>query len=65
VLRKFNKIYRHVTDAQVHDNILWVERPQFPGSFLYRASNYHIGDINLFYLNIRSNIQTRIRSFWK
>lgn len=65
VLRNFNKIYRHVTDAQVHDGILWVQRPQFPGSFLYRTSNYHIGDINLFYLNIRENVRTRIRMFWK
>jgi Protein of unknown function (DUF3089) len=65
VLRNFNKLYRRVTDAQVHDGILWSKRPQFPGSFLYRVSNYHIGDINLFYLNIRSNIQTRIRAFWK
>jgi hypothetical protein len=65
VLRNFNKIFKRVTDAQVHSGILWVRRPQFPGSFLYRTSNYHIGDINLFYLNIRSNIQTRIRAFWK
>jgi hypothetical protein len=65
VLRDFNKIYYKVTDAQIHEDILWVRRPQFPGSFLYRTSNYHIGDINLFYLNIRSNIQTRIRMFWK
>lgn len=65
VLRNFNKVYRNVTDAEVHDGILWVKRPQFPGSILYRTSNYHIGDINLFYLNIRSNIQTRIRAFWK
>jgi hypothetical protein len=65
VLRNFNKVYRRVTDAQVRQGILWVQRPQFPGSFLYRTSNYHVGDINLFYLNIRSNIQTRIRAFWK
>jgi hypothetical protein len=65
VLRNFNKVFRHVADAQVHEGILWVRRPKFPGSFLYRTSNYHVGDINLFYLNIRSNIQTRIRAFWK
>lgn len=65
VLRKFNKVYRHVTGAEVHGGILWVKRPKFPGSFLYRTSNYHIGDINLFYLNVRSNIQTRVRAFWK
>ena len=65
VLRDFDKIYEHVTDAQVHGNYLWVKKPKFPGSILYRSKNYHIGDINLFYMNIRSNIQTRIRAFWK
>lgn len=65
VLRNFNKLYKGVTDAQVHGGYLWVSKPKFPGGFLYRTSNYHIGDINLFYLNIRSNIQTRIRMFWK
>jgi len=65
VLRNFNKVFKHVTDAQIHEGILWVKHPHFPGSFLYRTANYHIGDINLFYLNIRSNIQTRIRMFWK
>ena len=65
VLRDFNKINKHVTDAQVHENYLWVKKPTFRGSLFYRSKNYHIGDINLFYLNIRSNIQTRIRLFWK
>lgn len=65
VLRDFDKIHIHVTDAQVHNNFLWVKKPKFRGSLLYRSKNYHIGDINLFYLNIRSNIQTRIRLFWK
>lgn len=65
VLKNFNKLYRSVTDAQVYKGFLWVKHPKFPGSFLYNTSNYHIGDINLFYLNIRSNIQTRIRAFWK
>src|SRR5256714_552157 len=65
VLKKFNKLYPHVTDAQIHNSILWSNRPKFPGSFLYRVNNYHIGDINLFYLSIRENMQTRIRSFRK
>jgi len=63
VLRNFDKLYPHVTDAQIHESILWSNRPHFPGSFLYRVSNYHIGDINLFYVNIRDNMQTRIKSY--
>ncbi len=63
VLRNFNKVYPQVTDAEIHNNILWAKRPRFPGSFLYRAKNYHIGDINLFYLNIRQNMRERISAY--
>jgi hypothetical protein len=63
VLRNFNKLYENATDAQIHGYILWSDRPKFPGSFLYRANNYHIGDINLFYMNIRNNVRARISSY--
>jgi hypothetical protein len=65
ILTKFNKLVPEITDAQIHGGILWVHRPHFPGSFLIRANNYHIGDINLFYVNIRENVRTRIRYFEK
>ena len=64
ILTKFNVLVPEVTDARIHDGILWVHRLHFPGSFLIRTRNYHIGDINLFYLNIRENIRTRIRAYW-
>ncbi len=63
VLTTFNKLVPAITDAQIHGNVLWVHRPHFPGSFLIRTKNYHIGDINLFYLNIRENVRTRVRAF--
>ncbi|HEX9514407.1 MAG TPA: DUF3089 domain-containing protein [Puia sp.] len=63
ILTRFNDLVPRVTDARIHDGILWVHRPHFPGSFLLQTKNYHIGDINLFYLNIRENIRTRISSF--
>jgi len=63
VLFKFNKIYKYTTDAQVNNGLLWVKKPKFPWSFLYFTKNYHAGDINLFYINIRENVQRRIRSF--
>ena len=65
ILLKFNKIYKRTTDAQIHEGVLWVNRPKFPWSFLYRTKNYHIGDINLYYMNLRENIETRINSFNK
>ncbi|RYF85872.1 MAG: DUF3089 domain-containing protein [Chitinophagaceae bacterium] len=65
VLKKFNKVVKGVTDAQVHGNILWSSKPRFFGNFLLRQKNYHVGDINLFYTNIRQNMATRKRMFWK
>lgn len=63
VLYKFNRVYKHTTDAQIHEGVIWVKRPKFPWSFLYSTKNYHIGDINLYYLNIRENVEQRIDSY--
>jgi Protein of unknown function (DUF3089) len=65
ILFNFNELVPGVTDARIHDGILWVQRPHFHESFLVMTKNYHIGDINLFYLNIRENVRTRIRYFRK
>ena len=65
VLTNFNRVYKHTTDAQISNGLLYIKRPRFPGSFLYLTRNYHIGDINLYYLNIRENIKQRIGYFWK
>jgi hypothetical protein len=65
VLRKFNTVVPGVADAQIHDDVLWIHRPRFQGSVFFRSKNYHIGDINLFYVNIRENLRTRISAFWK
>lgn len=65
VLRNFNKLVPNVVSAKVHDNILWSSKPDMPGKILLTTKNYHIGDINLFYVNIRENVGTRIRSYKK
>lgn len=64
VLFKFNKIGKGV-GAQVHNNILWTTKPRFFGNIFFSRKNYHIADINMFYMNIRQNVQTRIRMFRK
>jgi hypothetical protein len=53
------------TDAQISNGFLYVKKPKFPGSFLYLTRNYHIGDINLYYINLRENVSRRIAMFWK
>ncbi len=63
ILRDFNKIIPKLVHAQVHGNILWVNKPQFFGNVFLVLKNYHIVDYNLFYMNIRENVATRIHSF--
>jgi Protein of unknown function (DUF3089) len=65
VLKKFNKIVPHAVNTNIHGNVLWSGKPNVFGKFLYTQKNYHIGDINLFYMNIRQNVKTRIGIFWK
>lgn len=65
VLKDFNKIYRRTTDAQISNGLLYVKRPKFPWSFLYITRNYHIGDINLYYINLRENVAQRIGAYKK
>lgn len=65
VLRGFDKIIPNTTDAQIQKGVLWSSRPKFPGSVFYRSKNYHVGDMNLFYMNLRENIEQRIFAYLK
>ncbi len=65
VLTKFNTVYYQTTDARISNGLLYVKKPKFPWSFLYFSRNYHIADINLFYLNIRENTRQRIVAYLK
>ena len=63
VLKNFNKIIPGVVNAQIHNNILWSSKPDVPGKIFYTQKNYHVGDINLFYINIRENTAVRIQAY--
>lgn len=60
VLRKFEQgIWPQLMDAQINGGVLWASRPRFPGSFLFITKNYHIGDFNLYWVNVRENASHR------
>ena len=64
VLKNFDKGFKPgITDAQVHQNILWAKRPKFFGNIFWKTKNYHIADFNLFYVNVRENAQKRAEAF--
>lgn len=63
VLVPFQKVLSKRCDAQVNGGILWVKKPKFRGSFLYNNPNYHIADMNFFYMDIRENVALRIEHY--
>lgn len=65
VLKNFKKVKKGLVDARVHGNILWACKPKFFGNIFFTQKNFHVGDINLYYSNIRQNVKTRIKVFCK
>jgi len=65
ILRNFDKILSQATDAQAMPGlgILWASKPKFPGSFLFTTNNYHIADINFYYVDVRENSKERVAAF--
>ena len=63
VVPSYDGYFPQRVDAQVHDGLLWVHKPKFPGSFLFRRRNFHIADYNLFYVDIRENARVRVEAF--
>lgn len=63
VLYNLQKSYPGIQETQAEGSGVWISRPRFPGSILYNTKNYHVGDINLFYIDIRENIKTRITKY--
>lgn len=57
------KVIPAINNAKVVDGMLWICKPHIPGRAFYKVKNYHIGDYNLFYENVRENAIQRVNSF--
>ncbi|MGZ5248043.1 MAG: DUF3089 domain-containing protein, partial [Flavitalea sp.] len=64
VLKDLDKTFPAAADATISGKVLWVSSLNFPYGFLIRRKNLHIGDINLFWMNIRENTALRVRSYF-
>lgn len=63
ILKNFKKLRPGLSDAQNQAGMLWINKPKFFGNFLLNWDRYHIVDYNLFYLNIRENVATRLAEY--
>lgn len=64
-LLNFNRLIKTVVNAKVSNGVLWTEKPHFLGNFLLKTNNYHVADINLYYMSIRKNAKERSEAFLK
>jgi hypothetical protein len=64
VPRDFKKFAKKNFGAKVENGVLWVDAVSLPGiPFTRFVKNWHIGDYNLFYGNIRVNLADRVNQY--
>lgn len=52
--------YPQSLSVKNHQGMLWLERPKGLALRFYKRDDYHVADINLFWLNIRQNLRLRL-----
>ena len=58
------KMYKNSFDTHTADGVIWISTPRFPYRYLTLIMpNYHSGDVNLFWEDIRENALLRVKSF--
>ncbi|MCE9499113.1 MAG: DUF3089 domain-containing protein [Leptospira sp.] len=65
VRNNFQTLDPGVTDAQCENGVLRVHSPVFKGYPDILNGDFHVLDYNLFYLNIRKNVQDRLEAYLK
>ncbi|MCU0392529.1 MAG: DUF3089 domain-containing protein [Thermoflexibacter sp.] len=53
----------NAVDAQNHQGMLWINKPNIKGKAFLRVKNWHVADYNLFYMNVRENVKIRTEAF--
>lgn len=65
--KDFNHLRKGLLDTKIDSryHVLWVDLPEEFTSKFERVKNLHVGDYNLFYLDIRNNVKERIEAYFK
>lgn len=56
--------YKGKLTARVHKGLLWLDAPHVLGGKRLHKDNWHLGDYNLFYTNIKVNVEERVENFF-
>ena len=58
------KMYKNSFDTHVANGVIWISTPHFPFRYLtFIMRNYHTGDVNLFWEDIRKNALLRVQAY--
>ncbi len=63
VFRDYKKLRPGFADARVHDGMIWISKVDHPLQFLNPSRNFHAGDFNLYWLNVRKNAVARVQAY--
>jgi hypothetical protein len=59
-----NKMYRKRFSTHLIDGAVWISTPRFPYFFMsFKMDDYHLGDVNLFWQDIRDNSKLRLENW--
>ena len=59
----FRLMYRKVLTVRIERGILWLDVPRAIGGKKLHRDNWHVGDVNLFWANIRANSIERVEAY--
>jgi hypothetical protein len=58
------KIYDQALKIEISDGLVWSSNPKFPMRlFMSPIKNYHSGDINLFWQDVKENAALRLNTY--
>jgi hypothetical protein len=62
----YDRIDPAFLSTQRHGSLLWAEAPPRAGyNILAEGDNYHVGDISLFWLDIRENVALQVKNYFE
>jgi hypothetical protein len=57
------KISSEIVSAKPHEGLLWIKKPKVFGKIFVKTKIWHFADYNLFWMDIRENVDLRIKKF--
>lgn len=58
-------IIKKAVNVESKDGMLWISKPYIPGRIFIKNKIWHAADYNLFWMNVRENVDLRINAFLK